>query len=1005
MLDTEWQIKLGINANQYEGALVALTHKSMLNENKELLEKNDLTFYIEIGKVVYEILTKNYIYTNISPNPAVITKGYQYSKWIFIDKFFNNFQLADKTLYAKGISELSDKIRRDLSLQLIGYLYIYTSYKNLYRIFENIFDIKSFIFVEDYLSILLAHCQKENIDIEFKEIAVTGPDHNKEFKYELKCNNISIISLGTSVKRAKYNCAKIYCKKYLSNKLLFELSGIKSPYPRNRKKFIYSDTLKHQIKLLSKSLNIEPQLLIQSLTHSSASNEFNLIDNSGIKGIGSKINILNILIILFFNRELLKDTPLLRVSQFLENQKNIKANFLNSYLLGDSIIANKSISKLIKSKDCIVDSQDEAILEKVYNDVFNSLIFAKFFSYNQYKFIEELEANYVSFLHNADYTTIDPKSDIQEINQSLNKKLIDSRINKNIPTKYTCEYFFIIPDINVQFRKTENSIAQAEYSSAKELIIYFQHNIINFLIGEYDTIDINQEPILVEFLTTALNKDRLFIRKNYFGLNYLKKEEIQKFINIVTNIFRFSIAHHSSNTQSLIIEMIIEVAKKIRITLFNSNYTILTEILIRDIWEICNNSDISIYNLDEHWAKLHNKSFPILKNLIKEDGLFIKNINNPCKEFQLLAIENNSSALSLIKKPCMELFYYISSNYDLYRNFISNESSEVNKILINVIEDDLNNLINTTESSLKYTILKKINFEIYIKAIFKMFEINKISIHTGYVFSSGLKLINEELDCLLNSSGELNLLIGSLKDYYSDEFIKDVDKKTALHINEFINKGATIKTNTDRFYHGKIYCLESTEYKFIIMGSTNLSKNAFHKNDELDCLYIINKLEFNPFYERLEHNWNSGTIIPLLDINKFIESENIINATLDNLDFNIISRKEVEEKIKNIPDQLLRRRLLLWLEHNPSNIYEQLLVANVDYIAIEYVSRNMIVLESFLPGNSYFVFYDIKIDDLLSLIENRTKTEIFELSNMKKRGYHIRDALKLELNIRSYFIY
>jgi len=41
---------------------------------------------------------------------------------------------------------------------------------------------------------------------------------------------------------------------------------------------------------------------------------------------------------------------------------------------------------------------------------------------------------------------------------------------------------------------------------------------------------------------------------------------------------------------------------------------------------------------------------------------------------------------------------------------------------------------------------------------------------------------------------------------------------------------------------------------------------------------------------------------------------------------------------------------------------------------------------------------------LLVSIEGRSKTEVFELSGMEKRGYHIREQLKLEVKIASYFL-
>ncbi len=64
----------------------------------------------------------------------------------------------------------------------------------------------------------------------------------------------------------------------------------------------------------------------------------------------------------------------------------------------------------------------------------------------------------------------------------------------------------------------------------------------------------------------------------------------------------------------------------------------------------------------------------------------------------------------------------------------------------------------------------------------------------------------------------------------------------------------------------------------------------------------------------------------------------------------------------------------------------------------------MVVLESFYPGNAYFVFYNHPIDQLLDTIEGKSKTEVFKLSGMEKRGYHIREQLKLEVKIASYFV-
>ena len=100
----------------------------------------------------------------------------------------------------------------------------------------------------------------------------------------------------------------------------------------------------------------------------------------------------------------------------------------------------------------------------------------------------------------------------------------------------------------------------------------------------------------------------------------------------------------------------------------------------------------------------------------------------------------------------------------------------------------------------------------------------------------------------------------------------------------------------------------------------------------------------------------------------------------------------------------MRMRLVTWLKYSPTNIYDEIDVAGKEYIAIEFSDKKMVVLESFYPGNSYFVFNNHSVDTLLGAISGRTKTEVFELSGMEKRGYHIREQLKLEVKIASYFV-
>lgn len=233
-----------------------------------------------------------------------------------------------------------------------------------------------------------------------------------------------------------------------------------------------------------------------------------------------------------------------------------------------------------------------------------------------------------------------------------------------------------------------------------------------------------------------------------------------------------------------------------------------------------------------------------------------------------------------------------------------------------------------------------------------------------------------------------------------DSKLKTMDIDTAKVLNVLIDKGVELGTIIEKFYHGKIYILESHNYVFVITGSTNLSRNAFRNNSEIDNLIIYNN-NSNKHSMHFLNLWETGKQINKLDELKFskLEINNFDDGSLVTID-----EVTMKKKVLSITDDALKERLLLWLTYKPSNIYDKINVAEREYIAIEYKDRNMIVLESFYPSNAYFVFYDLKINELLRTIEGKSKTEIFNLSKMEKRGYHLREKLVLEIKIKTYFI-
>ncbi|WP_152422084.1 phospholipase D-like domain-containing protein, partial [Clostridium butyricum] len=480
------------------------------------------------------------------------------------------------------------------------------------------------------------------------------------------------------------------------------------------------------------------------------------------------------------------------------------------------------------------------------------------------------------------------------------------------------------------------------------------------------------------------------------NINEYVKKDVNNLIAVLEKLILYFINDIKLN-ESLIKLCI----RKLYIEFFYScicGLQIIFLVIANDILNNCliYRSSLCKYNLEERKEYIYNESREIIIQNIKNNSRYIKNIPYPDEELQMIAIKKDKSSFFDINKPSKNVVNYISNN-DIKLLF-RNDSQQNLDLLTELKVMEINELINKDIDNI---IIKPHCFDIYIKAIFKVAEVKKVMIAVGFAYKSGIGLIEDELNSVICKNGKVELIIGTLQEYNSDKIVSNMDLDTAKKLNIMIQEGVKIRTNESCFYHGKIYCFIGEKYSFIIMGSTNLSRNAFRYNKELDSMFIFPN-SHNVYVEWFEEFWVNSTKIDVLDEEKFVPHSFDSNDICDKQ--NSISIDEMKKQVSLITDEMLKNRLLLWLAYNPSNIYENILVANNEYVAIEYKEKSMIVLESFVQGNSYFVFYDIDIERLLPSIENKTKDEIFELSNMEKRGYHIREQLKLEIKIQSYFL-
>lgn len=328
-------------------------------------------------------------------------------------------------------------------------------------------------------------------------------------------------------------------------------------------------------------------------------------------------------------------------------------------------------------------------------------------------------------------------------------------------------------------------------------------------------------------------------------------------------------------------------------------------------------------------------------------------------------------------------------------NFVSQDNSHDNILKLIESRGNITNILDTNTIAL------------VIKEILEQKKILSFFIAVGFVYESGLNVINEVLKTIPYPCVEL--VAGSLQYYENESSDNKIDKRTVQFLNELLkNKKIKLFTNPERFYHGKFYYLSNSEKAYIITGSSNISKTAFEKNYELDVLHIVEKNSplDNMFLEWYGFLKEKCIQIYKLDESKFDDLE--WNSELDvfyALSNHILTPKELIERIEKITDEEVKFRLSLWQNHNPTKVYEDTVVeAFKGYSLFVFRQIEIAVFESFTQSNAYYVFSCPKGEaDLISRIKNMSKYEMRLSEHYIKRGNHIQDRENLKRKIDKYF--
>lgn len=320
-------------------------------------------------------------------------------------------------------------------------------------------------------------------------------------------------------------------------------------------------------------------------------------------------------------------------------------------------------------------------------------------------------------------------------------------------------------------------------------------------------------------------------------------------------------------------------------------------------------------------------------------------------------------------------------------------------------EELLKKIINKTNYS---TIIPPNQTSFLLKELIQREKVHIFRLATGFVYESGLIILEQELQQIASRKhSHIEMIIGSLQHFDSKNPGTKIDRATVQKLNELMETlGIEVYTYQPSFYHGKYYYLQGENKGYVIIGSSNVSSTAFNQNYELDIIYTFDLTASNKFVHWFFHLQNKSKKILKLEPEKFKEScwecENNFSSTHKNFS---LSLENIYNKVQQLTDEDKKYRLSLWLEHNPTYIEEQVSIeALKNYIMLVYDSMHLVVFESFIPGNAYYIFRYDDLNTFLSEISVMTKREMSLAKYSIARKNHIQDKEKLKQRIDKLFI-
>lgn len=392
------------------------------------------------------------------------------------------------------------------------------------------------------------------------------------------------------------------------------------------------------------------------------------------------------------------------------------------------------------------------------------------------------------------------------------------------------------------------------------------------------------------------------------------------------------------------------------------------------------------------YQKIVNPTEAIQKRIVDIDYRVIRYIEPLSFEVAKYAIDNCSDAFNQIALPSQEIKEY-------YQRLLAVIEEEKNLGALTSFDSKTKIIMFDSNRLLSEQLYELVAPMVLKKAVFAC----------GYCFRSGLSMLNKIISKTVYDGIPVQFVIGSLQKYRAcaegDGTITGIDKSTAQLLNQYLDReNVQLFTCENRFYHGKIYKFESDNETVICMGSSNISRSAYASNYELNIGFVL------PNDSELKHNFDlliqrvikSSVLIDHLDETVFGDNEiNMEGSAV----ISKLSLSSVQKRINELTNEEVKYRLNLWMSYSPTVAAEDLGIKSLpNYFVFVYPTKKLMVLESFSAGNAYFcIKYSDSFESEINRIANLSKTEVFQYSQMSKRGYHVANKFTLESNIRRYF--